>query len=77
MYEQSLYREIQPIKFSTISRLNKSKRWKYGYNKDFDIIVISNSGQIGKIYEIQGLKIALPKQPKKISNTNNRWQVQE
>jgi hypothetical protein len=77
MYKQTLYKIIQPLKLTTISRFNKSKKWKYGYSKEFDIIVISNTGQIGEIYEIQGLKIALPKQPKKINNTNNKWQVEE
>ena len=38
-------------------RLNKSKKWEYGYNKEQDIIVISKTGQIGEIYEIQNLRI--------------------
>ena len=29
---------------------------------DHDMVVISKTGQIGEIYEIQNLKIALPKQ---------------
>ena len=33
MYEQTLYSVISPIKQSTISRLNKTKKWEYGYNK--------------------------------------------
>ena len=60
MYEQSLVKIIKPIKKTTISRLNKGKKWKYGYNKEHDIIVISKTGKIGEIYEIQNLKIALP-----------------
>ena len=61
MYEQSLYKIVEPIKLTTISRLNKSKKWAYGYNKEHDIVVISKTGQIGEIYEIQNFKIALPK----------------
>ena len=61
MYEQTLYNIIEPIKKTTINRLNKGKKWKYGYNKEHDIIVISKTGQIGEIYEIQNLRIALPK----------------
>jgi len=61
MYEQSLVKIIEPIKRTTISRRNKGKKWKYGYNKEHDIIVISKTGQIGEIYEIQNLWIALPK----------------
>ena len=61
MYEQSLITTLDNyIKPSIISRLNKSKKWEYGYNKDHDVIVISKTGKIGEIYEIQNLKIALP-----------------
>jgi hypothetical protein len=63
MYEQSLVEKIEPIKKTTISRLNKGKKWKYGYNKEHDIVVISKTGQIGEILKIQNLQIALPKQP--------------
>ena len=66
MYEQDLVKTVEPIKKTTISRLNKGKKWKYGYNKEHDIIVISHSGQIGEIVEIQNLVIALPKVPKDI-----------
>ena len=77
MYEQTLYSVITPIKQTTISRLNKSKKWKYGYNKEHDIVVISKTGQIGEIYNIQNLKIALPKAPNKIDKSNNRWTAEE
>ena len=66
MYEQTLYKVVKPIKSNTIKRLNKSKKWEYGYNKENDIVVISKTGQIGEILEIQGFQIALPKQPKEI-----------
>jgi len=66
MYEQSLVKIIEPIKKTTISRLNKSKKWKYGYNKEHDIVVISKTGKIGEIYEIQGLRIGLPLEPKRV-----------
>jgi hypothetical protein len=74
MYEQDLVKTIEPIKKTTISRLNKGKKWKYGYDKDHDIIVLSRSGQIGEIIEIQNLAIALPKVPKSVySNKKNKW----
>ena len=76
MYKQTLYRIIKPIKQTTLSRLNKGKKWKYGYNKEHDVVVISKTGQIGDVYEIQNLKIALPKQPKKIQKfSKNKWEV--
>ena len=77
MYEQSLYKIIEPVKINTLKRLNKSKKWNYGYNKENDIVVISKTGQIGEIYEIQGLKIALPKAPKNLIKGNDRWEAKE
>ena len=74
MYEQSLVKTVEPIKRTTISRMNKGKKWKYGYDKDHDIIVLSRDGQIGEIIEIQSLAIALPKVPKDVySNKKNKW----
>ena len=74
MYEQTLYQIIEPVKKTTISRLNKGKKWKYGYNKEHDLVVISKTGEIGDVYDIQGLKIALPKQPKVIfKHEKNKW----
>ena len=32
IYEQSLFKVIEPVKKTTISRLNKGKKWKYGYD---------------------------------------------
>ena len=61
MYEQDLVKTIEPIKKTTISRLNKGRKWKYGYDKEHDIIVLSHNGVIGEVIEIQGLVIALPK----------------
>ena len=76
MYEQTLYKIVDTVKINTIKRLNKSKKWDYGYNKENDIVVISRTGQIGDIYEIQGLKIALPKVPKDIHKfDSDKWEV--
>jgi len=73
-YEQTLYKIVEPVKLTTISRLNKSKKWQYGYNKEHDIVVISRTGQIGQIIEIQGLQIALPKTPKNVyKNDSKKW----
>jgi len=74
IYEQSLVKTVEPIKKTTISRMNKGKKWKYGYDKEHDIIVLSHNGQIGEILEIQNLIIALPKVPKSVySNTKDKW----
>ena len=61
MYEQTLYKIVPDyIKSSVIKQNNRLKKWKYGYDKDNDLVVISKTGKIGEIYEIQNLKIALP-----------------
>ena len=73
MYEQSLYKVVEPIKKTTISRLNKGKKWEYGYNKEHNIVVISRTGQIGEIYEIQNFHIALPKVDSVYSNKEKKW----
>jgi len=73
MYEQSLYKVVEPIKKTTISRLNKGKKWEYGYNKEHNIVVISRTGQIGEIYEIQNFQIALPKVDSVYSNKEKKW----
>jgi len=73
MYDQSLVETVEPIKKTTISRLNKGKKWEYGYNKEHDIVVISKSGQIGEIIEIQNFQIALPKERSVYSNKEKKW----
>ena len=73
MYNQTLYKIISPVKLNKIKRLNKLKKWEYGYNKEEDIIIISKTGQIGDIYEIQNLKIALPPKPTKLIKGENKW----
>ena len=61
MYEQSLYHTVEDhIKPQVLNRMNRLKKWKYGYDKDHDIVVVSKTGQIGEIYSIQNLLIALP-----------------
>ena len=74
MYSQSLVKVVEPIKKTTITRMNRGKKWKYGYNKEHDIIVISKTGKIGKILEIQNLHVALPLLPVQLCGKVNKWQ---
>jgi hypothetical protein len=61
MYEQTLYKILPDhVKSSVIKQNNRLKKWSYGYNKDHDMVVISKTGKIGEIVEIQNLVIALP-----------------
>jgi hypothetical protein len=61
MYEQTLYKILPDyVKPSVIKQQNRYNKWKYGYNKEYDLVIISKTGKIGEIYEIQNLRIALP-----------------
>ena len=62
MYTQTLYKILKNhIDPKVLKRTNRYKKWEHGYNEDHDMVVISTTGEIGEIYEIQNLKIALPK----------------
>jgi hypothetical protein len=43
---------------------NKLKSWKYGYNEEHDIIIISKDGTLGAIYHVNGIDIGFPEPPK-------------
>jgi len=82
MYEQTLYKILPDhIKSKTIKTQNRYKKWEYGYNKEHDVVVISKTGKIGEIYEIQGLKIALPFIENAYSRSENKldqyWEAHE
>ena len=77
MYEQTLVKTINPIKKKIINKNNRYGKWEYGYNKEHDIVVISKTGKIGDILEIQNLRIALPLVPKDVINTENKWVASE
>jgi hypothetical protein len=78
MYEQTLYKVLDNhINPKVISKLNRYNKWEYGYNKDHDVIVISKTGKIGEIYEIQGLAIALPAENNTHKFESNRWEFTE
>ena len=74
MYEQTLYKVLDNyIKPSTLKKKNRVKSWKYGYDEDHDMVVISKTGKIGDIYEIQNLKIALPAEFKTHNFKEKKW----
>ena len=61
----SLYKIVQGVVTkSVISTKNRARSWTYGYNADYNIVVISKTGEIGEIYDVSGLLIALPPAPK-------------
>jgi hypothetical protein len=78
MYEQTLYKILKDhIKPKVLKRTNRYKKWEYGYNQEHDMVVISKTGEIGEIYEIQDLKIALPKAENVHTFDEDRWKHTE
>ena len=65
------------IPSNVVKNKNRVKSWEYGYNEKYDVVVISKSGQIDSILDINGLRIALPKPPKDIPKKKNYWQREE
>jgi len=81
-YQQTLYKIVKDVVNPKIlKKNNRFKKWEYGYNEDYDFIVISKTGKIGKIIEIQNLRIALPAEhePHKRSEKKEEqfWERQE
>jgi len=58
-----------------LEKTNDSRKWDYGYNEEFDIVIISKDGTLGDIYNINGVKIGLPKVSEEVVNTDNRWEA--
>ena len=78
MYEQILYKVLpKHVKTKVLNRNNKFKKWKYGYDEEHDMVVISKTGEIGEIYEIQNLVIALPKATDVAMMDGNKWRAAE
>jgi len=68
MYKQTLYKVLTDhLLDKKVKNLNRYKKFAYGNNQDLDCVVISKDGTIGDIYEIQGLKVAIPKTPEKVN----------
>jgi hypothetical protein len=77
MYEQSLVKTIKDhIKPKVLKRNNRYKKWRYGYDVEHDVVVISKDGTIGEIIEIQNLKIALPKKPENVFSNSKKTEEQ-
>jgi len=55
----------------------KNRKWKYGYDEKYDLVVISKDGTVGEVYEINGVKIGLPKVQKGLKKGENKWKPDE
>ena len=76
--QNKLYKVLEDyIPSKVIKNKNRVRSWQYGYNEKYDVVVISRSGQIGETISINGLRIALPLAPQKISKGKNYWERKE
>ena len=65
--------DSEAIHKTSIRIKNKARSWKYGYDPNYDVVVISKTGTIGEVYVINGLKIALPPTPETLDDSTNKW----
>ena len=73
--QNNLYSVLKDyIPSKVVKNKNRVKSWAYGYNDKYDAVVISKSGQIGDVVSINGLRIALPLAPDKISKGKDYWE---
>lgn len=79
----SLYRIVKDhIPKRVFDQKNRNHSWQYGYNDQYDVIIISKTGRIGDIYLINGIYIALPDAPsdcaKRSTKTSEQhWEREE
>ena len=74
----SLYHIVENVVPEKILKKRNAKQdWQYGYDKEYDIVIVSKDGTLGDIYSIQNLLIGLPAEPDKVNYKHNKWRVEE
>ena len=72
--QNKLYRLVPNyVPKNVITNKNRNSSWVYGYNEKYDLVIISKTGELGEVYDINGLKIGLPKAPESIDKYKNKW----
>ena len=83
MQSEGLYRIVKDyVPQNALNKKNSGRTWMYGYNEQYDMVIISRTGEIGDIINISGLHVALPKAPKDCFSRSNNvrdqyWERQE
>lgn len=74
----SLYHIVENVVPEKILKKRNAKQdWQYGYNQEYDIVIVSKDGTLGDIYSIQNLRVGLPAEPDKVNYKHNKWHVEE
>jgi hypothetical protein len=68
---------VDVIPQKVLDKKNAKNQWEYGWDPEYDMVVISKDGTVGDIYDIQGLRVALPQTPNKVEYKSNKWQATE
>jgi hypothetical protein len=75
--DNKIYRElINLVPKNVLATKNKAKSWQYGYNEKYNFVVISKTGEIDQILNVQGLNIALPKISKEVFQRSDKKEKQ-
>ena len=73
----NLYRVLEDyVSESKIRSKNKKSSWKYGYDEEFDLIIISKDGTLGEIVMINDLVIGLPSNPIRANSRSTKSENQ-
>ena len=78
--QNRLYKKVDGYVLSRIVKAkNKAKSWLYGYSEKHNVVVISKTGEIGDVINVNGLHIALPLPPDNIfkrseASENQYWE---
>ena len=65
--QNKIYSNVKDfIHSGVLKNKNNNRSWLYGYNEKYKLVVISKTGQIDQVIEVNGLYIGLPMQPKEI-----------
>jgi hypothetical protein len=60
-----------------LAKRNAKKDWEYGWDPEYDFVVVSKDGTIGEVYNISGLRVALPLAPDNVDYDGNKWKATE
>ena len=81
--QNNLYHKvIDYIPKTVFANKNRGKSWLYGYNEKYDLVIISKTGELGEVININGLCIGLPPAPKEVykrnkSKAQQHWERKE
>lgn len=66
---------VDIIPQKVLDKKNAKNQWEYGWDPEYDMVVISKDGTVGDVYDIQGLRVALPQTPNKVDYKGNKWEA--